>query len=47
MSYFRTCEYCGGHLDPSEKCDCRERKQQVPVPKQKMEYPKERRKRAG
>ncbi len=26
MSYFRTCEYCGGNLDPGEKCDCRERK---------------------
>lgn len=19
---FRTCEYCGGALDPGEKCDC-------------------------
>lgn len=23
MSYFRTCPYCGVHLDPGEKCDCR------------------------
>lgn len=23
MAYFRTCEYCGGALDPGEKCDCR------------------------
>lgn len=20
----RICPYCGGHLDPDEKCDCRE-----------------------
>lgn len=20
---FRTCEYCGAHLDPGEPCDCR------------------------
>lgn len=24
MAYFRTCEYCGGALDPGEKCDCRQ-----------------------
>lgn len=23
---FRTCEYCGGALDPGEKCDCRKMK---------------------
>ena len=22
--YFRECPYCGCHLDPGEKCDCRE-----------------------
>lgn len=21
---FRTCPYCGAHLDPAEKCDCLE-----------------------
>ena len=21
---YRTCEYCGAHLDPGEHCDCRE-----------------------
>nr|DAP98234.1 MAG TPA: Rad50 zinc hook motif [Caudoviricetes sp.] len=26
MAYFRTCEYCGGALDPGEKCDCRRQK---------------------
>ncbi len=24
MGIFRTCEYCGAHLDPGEPCDCRE-----------------------
>lgn len=24
--YFSTCEYCGGSLDPGEKCDCRKQK---------------------
>ena len=23
MAYYTECEYCGGHLDPGEKCDCR------------------------
>lgn len=22
MSYYRTCPYCGAHLDPGERCDC-------------------------
>lgn len=21
---FKTCKYCGAHLDPGEKCDCDE-----------------------
>lgn len=21
--YYRVCPYCGAHLDPGEKCDCR------------------------
>ena len=24
MTYYRTCPYCGAHLDPGERCDCRE-----------------------
>ncbi len=24
MGIFRTCEYCGAHLDLGEPCDCRE-----------------------
>lgn len=23
MAYYRTCPYCGAHLDPGEQCDCR------------------------
>lgn len=26
MSYYRTCPYCGLHLDPGERCDCRDEK---------------------
>ena len=22
MSYYKTCPYCGAHLDPGELCDC-------------------------
>lgn len=25
-NYFKICEYCGGTLDPGEKCDCRKQK---------------------
>lgn len=24
MNYFKTCIYCGAHLDPGETCDCKE-----------------------
>lgn len=27
MAQFRTCPDCGAHLDPDEKCDCREEEQ--------------------
>lgn len=23
MTYYRVCPFCGAHLDPDEKCDCR------------------------
>lgn len=23
MGYYRTCPYCGAHLDPGERCDCK------------------------
>ena len=25
--YYHTCPYCGANLDPDEKCDCREEKE--------------------
>lgn len=28
MAYYRICPYCGDALDPDEKCDCQEEKQQ-------------------
>lgn len=28
MAYFDTCSYCGGTLDPGEKCDCRDEKKE-------------------
>lgn len=26
MAYFKVCCYCGDHLDPGEKCECRNKK---------------------
>lgn len=26
MSYYKTCPYCGAHLDPVEVCDCQDKK---------------------
>lgn len=26
MSYYKTCHYCGCHLDPGEVCDCQTNK---------------------
>lgn len=28
MAYFRECPECGAHLDPGEKCDCKEEKKE-------------------
>lgn len=28
----RICPYCGAHLDPDEKCDCREENEQKESP---------------
>ena len=30
MSQYRTCPLCGAHLDPGEKCDCRENESAAP-----------------
>lgn len=27
--YYRTCERCGAHLDPGEKCDCEEEREDL------------------
>ena len=24
MPYYRTCPYCGAHLDPGERCGCQD-----------------------
>lgn len=26
MAYYRSCPYCGCHLDPGERCDCQDEK---------------------
>jgi len=38
--YYRTCPYCGGNLDPDEKCDCgqQERQQEQEVRNVKIEW---------
>lgn len=28
MPYYNTCPYCGDHLDPGERCSCREKNQE-------------------
>ncbi len=28
MSYYRICPCCGAHLDPGERCDCKEEEAQ-------------------
>ena len=28
MAYYSTCPYCGCNLDPGEKCDCGQRRQE-------------------
>ncbi len=30
MSYYRVCPLCGCHLDPDERCDCREKEKRRP-----------------
>lgn len=27
MPYYWTCPYCGANLDPGEKCDCKDNKE--------------------
>ena len=28
---YRECPYCGSHLDPGERCDCRTTKEAAPL----------------
>ena len=30
MSYYKTCPHCGAHLDPGERCDCKDEKKPPP-----------------
>lgn len=30
MIYYRTCPYCGDHLDPGERCTCQDEKKTAP-----------------
>ncbi len=27
--YYRTCPYCGAHLDPGERCDCQDKEKEA------------------
>jgi hypothetical protein len=29
MSYYKTCPACGSNLDPGEKCDCQQEKDEL------------------
>lgn len=29
MAKYRTCPFCGAHLDHGERCDCREEKEET------------------
>ena len=32
MLYYKTCPYCGAHLDPGEHCDCtKERSEKMTI----------------
>ena len=31
MLYYKTCPYCGAHLDPGEQCDCKKAKEEKPT----------------
>ena len=42
MAYYRTCEHCGANLDPGEKCDCMENKQERGRPYGKISRPQRR-----
>ena len=29
MPYYWTCPYCGANLDPGEKCDCKDKEDDI------------------
>ena len=35
--YFKTCPFCGEHLDPDEKCDCQDKNKEKEEEKEKHE----------
>lgn len=35
--YFKTCPFCGAHLDPDEKCDCQDKNKEKEEEKEKHE----------
>lgn len=37
MSQYKKCEWCGGHLDHGERCDCQKHAEE----KEKKDSPKE------
>ena len=39
MSYYKTCMYCGAHLDPGETCECeKERTADKPTVQTKINH---------
>ena len=34
MSYYKTCPYCGAHLDHGESCDCAQSMYQLLTPEE-------------
>lgn len=36
MAFYDTCPICGANLDPGERCDCQEKKEQETQKRQSM-----------
>lgn len=30
MAFYNVCPYCGAHLDPGERCDCKDQQDERP-----------------
>ena len=37
MPYYNVCPYCGAHLDPGERCTCREERSAAAIVPDKLE----------